>query len=126
MVGNLVTNALRYSDSGPVILRARRLSATEVCVEVQDQGRGIPAEEQSKIWDRFYRTPAGESRTSHGAGVGLSVVRTLAELHGGRAEVESEVGRGSIFRIVLPILDDPAEGRAASHGAPQPDPTVAA
>ncbi|HVC33927.1 MAG TPA: ATP-binding protein [Chloroflexota bacterium] len=102
MVGNLVTNALRYADAGPVTLRARRLSADEACIEVSDLGKGVSAEDQPKIWDRFYRTASGELRASRGAGVGLSVVRTLADLHGGRAELESTVGQGSTFRIVLP------------------------
>ncbi|MBX6772777.1 MAG: HAMP domain-containing histidine kinase, partial [Chloroflexi bacterium] len=108
MIGNLVTNALRYAPTGPVILRARRLSDREASIEVQDYGWGIPPEEQEKIWNRFYRAKSGEGRSRRGAGVGLSIVKTLAELHGGRAEVESTIGRGSVFRIILPILETPA------------------
>ncbi len=109
MIGNLVTNALRYAPTGPVILRARRLSDREACIEVQDYGGGIPPAEQEKIWNRFYRAKSGEGRSRRGAGVGLSIVKTLAELHGGRAEVESTIGRGSVFRIILPALETPAE-----------------
>lgn len=124
MVGNLMTNALRYSDSGPITLRARRLSPTEVCIEVRDHGRGIGPDDRARIWDRFYRTPSGESRTPRGVGVGLWIVRTLAELHGGRAEVESEIGQGSLFRIILPVVG--AKPEPATNASSASDPTVAA
>lgn len=114
MVGNLVTNALRYAESGPVTLSARRLSSWEGAIEVRDQGKGIAPEDQPKIWDRFYRTASGQLRTTSGTGVGLSVVRTLAELHGGRAEVESALGEGSTFRIILPVAEEPSPRGDAS------------
>ncbi|MGH2461568.1 MAG: sensor histidine kinase [Chloroflexota bacterium] len=117
MIGNLVTNALRYAENGPITLRARVLSQLEGCIEVRDQGKGIAPEDQSRIWDRFYRTASGQLRTTKGAGVGLSVVRTLAELHGGRAEVESVLGQGSIFRVVLPIADDFSDETATVLGS---------
>jgi signal transduction histidine kinase len=126
MVGNLITNALRYSESGPIILRARILSPGDGCIEVRDYGRGIAPEDQSKIWDRFYRTPSSESGTPRGVGVGLSIVRTLAELHGGRAEVESAPGEGSLFRIVLPLSQTPACEESDPPKSEGKGPTVAA
>ena len=102
MVGNLVTNALRYARTGPVTLSVRSGPNDEVWIEVTDQGPGIALADQEKIWEKFYRTASGERTTERGTGVGLSVVRTLAELHGGRAELESAPEQGSTFRIVLP------------------------
>jgi signal transduction histidine kinase len=104
MVGNLLFNALRYAPTGPVVVRARRASPTEVCVEVSDQGPGISVELQPHVWDKFYRV-AGSEQVTHGTGIGLAVVRTLAELHGGHVELESTPGAGSTFRIVLPRAD---------------------
>jgi two-component system OmpR family sensor kinase len=104
MVGNLVVNALRYAPTGPVVVRARPANPNEVWVEVSDQGPGISAELQPLVWDKFYRV-AGSERVTHGTGIGLAVVRTLAELHGGHVELDSSPGAGSTFRIVLPRAD---------------------
>jgi two-component system sensor histidine kinase KdpD len=104
MVGNLLFNALRYAPTGPVVVRARPASPNEVCVEVCDQGPGIPTELQPRVWDKFYRV-AGSEQLTHGTGIGLAVVRTLAELHGGHVELDSAPGAGSTFRIVLPRAD---------------------
>jgi len=104
MVGNLLFNALRYAPTGPVVVRARPASPNEVCVEVCDQGPGIPTELQPRVWDKFYRV-AGSEQLTHGTGIGLAVVRTLAELHDGHVELDSAPGAGSTFRIVLPRAD---------------------
>jgi len=104
MVGNLLLNALRYAPSGPIIVRARRTDRDEVWVEVADEGPGIPAELQARIWDKFYRA-AGSEHATPGMGLGLTVVRTLAELHGGRVELDSSPGTGATFRVVLPRGD---------------------
>lgn len=121
MIGNLVTNALRYAPEGAVILRVRRLGSTEAAIEVIDHGRGIAPDDQSRIWERFYRTASGTRKAPRGTGVGLWVVRILAELHGGRAEVESALGQGSLFRIVLPIAEPPD----APPASDSPDPAGA-
>lgn len=126
MVGNLLTNALRYSDGGPVTLRARLFSTDEVSIEVRDFGRGISPEDQARIWDRFYRTAHAESRTPRGVGVGLWIVRTLAELHGGRAEVESKPGEGSLFRIILPLVRPEPSAETQAEKSEGKGPTVAA
>ncbi len=99
---NLVHNAIRYSAEGLMIsLRVRRRAANAV-VEVTDQGPGIAPEHQQKIFERFYRVDKARSRASGGAGLGLAIARWAIERQGGHVELESELGRGSLFRIVIP------------------------
>jgi signal transduction histidine kinase len=71
-------------------------------VEVKDEGPGIPLEERDRIFERFYRIDASRSREMGGTGLGLSLVRGIAEAHAGHVELETEKGRGSVFRLVLP------------------------
>ena len=71
-------------------------------VEVIDQGPGIAPQHQQKIFERFYRVDKARSRTSGGAGLGLSIARWAIRRQGGDIELESDVGRGSLFRIVMP------------------------
>jgi heavy metal sensor kinase len=98
---NLVHNAIRYSAEGLMIsLRVRRQEANAV-VEVIDQGPGIAPEHQQKIFERFYRVDKARSRASGGAGLGLAIARWAIERQGGHVELESELGRGSLFRIVM-------------------------
>jgi heavy metal sensor kinase len=99
---NLVHNAIRYSAEGLFIsLRVRRRGANAV-VEVVDQGPGIAPQHQKKIFERFYRIDRARSRASGGAGLGLAIARWAIERQGGHVELESELGRGSLFRIVMP------------------------
>lgn len=100
-VVNLLDNAVKYSGASRTI--AVRLSAEEsqVTFEVEDKGVGIPAAERSRIFERFYRAANGSGKG--GYGLGLFMVRHIMEAHGGRAEVESEPGRGSTFRLVFPV-----------------------
>jgi PAS domain S-box-containing protein len=101
VVANLLTNALKYSgDDAPVHARlARRGSAVEL--DVVDRGIGIPPESVTMLFERYYRTKAGEARAS-GLGLGLYIARLIAEAHSGRIAVTSEVGRGSTFTLALP------------------------
>jgi signal transduction histidine kinase len=101
LMANLVDNALKYSpENSKITITARELAdLDEVYLVVRDEGAGIPASEQGRIWDRLYR--GDQSRSRRGLGLGLSFVKAIAEAHGGRAEVESVPGRGSEFRIWL-------------------------
>ncbi len=99
---NLLDNAVRYSTPGGCISIGAARCGTQVEIAVSDTGIGIPRSEQERIFERFYRTDTARSRESGGTGLGLSIVRHLVEAHGGRILVESELGRGSTFRIYLP------------------------
>jgi PAS domain S-box-containing protein len=101
IVTNLVSNAYKYTDEGWIRVSLSQLDGA-VRLDVADSGIGISTEDQSKIFERFYRadTPIMEGRG--GTGLGLSITKELVELHGGRLWVTSEVGTGSTFTVVLP------------------------
>jgi len=101
---NLVDNALKYSPvGGGVCVRVRSDAMREAIVEVQDDGPGIAPEHQSKIFDRFYRVDQARSRDAGGAGLGLAITRWAVEVNGGQIDVESEIGKGTLFRVRLPL-----------------------
>jgi len=101
---NLVDNALKHTvaETGEVTLTLRRTGGW-VRVSVEDNGAGIPTEDLPHIFERFYRADPSRSRPG-GSGLGLAIARWVAEAHGGRIEVESQVGKGSIFTLWLPEL----------------------
>jgi two-component system, OmpR family, sensor histidine kinase SenX3 len=102
---NLLDNAIKYSKTEVhVVAEVVRLDDKNVAVRVRDQGVGISSEELSRIFKRFYRIPGIVAKRVKGMGLGLYIVRSAAEKHGGRAFAESEgPGRGSTFTIQLPI-----------------------
>jgi PAS domain S-box-containing protein len=102
VLSNLVSNAIKYSPDGGTVWVGGRADTTGVTVYVADQGIGIPAEEQSRIFDRFHRVETGLQRRTEGTGLGLYLVKAIVEAHGGRVWVESAPGRGSIFMFTLP------------------------
>ncbi|AJE04011.1 sensor histidine kinase [Geobacter pickeringii] len=100
---NLVDNAIRYTPGGGHIrVVTGRSAAGDITLEVADDGPGIPALHRERIFDRFYRIDTGRSPEAGGTGLGLAIARWGAEANGGRIELESEEGRGSTFRIVVP------------------------
>jgi two-component system sensor histidine kinase SenX3 len=101
-VSNLLENAGKYSEPGtPIRVVARRAGST-VHISVEDRGAGIPAEEQAKLFDRFMRGAAARRAGMRGIGVGLALVKSVAEAHGGAVLLRSEPGRGSTFTLVIP------------------------
>lgn len=99
---NLLENAVKYSPENTKILITSEEIGNEVLIQIADQGRGIPAEDLSHIFDRFYR--ARNSRiTTPGNGLGLYLARYFVELHNGRIEVESQLDKGSTFTVHLPM-----------------------
>ncbi|MEO7235095.1 MAG: ATP-binding protein [Lapillicoccus sp.] len=102
-VRNLVGNAVAYSEPHTrVAVRVRAVDGDQVELAVTDQGQGIAAAEQGRIFERFYRVDAARSRSTGGTGLGLSIVKHVAANHGGEVGVWSEPGRGSTFTMRLP------------------------
>jgi two-component system, OmpR family, phosphate regulon sensor histidine kinase PhoR len=99
---NLLENAVRYTPEGGRILVKAEVSGSSVAMSVTDTGIGIPKASQERIFERFYRVDAARSREVGGTGLGLAITKHLVEAHGGRIEVESEIGRGSKFTVLLP------------------------
>jgi heavy metal sensor kinase len=104
-VMNILHNAIRYSPpASKVAVRSFRRNHNAV-IEIADEGPGIAPEHQEKIFERFYRIDKARSRAEGGAGLGLAIAKLSVEQQGGGIELESEVGRGSRFRIVLPLAE---------------------
>ncbi len=101
IVPNLLSNALKFTHAGEIAVRLREESARFV-LEVADTGIGIPEEQIPHLFERFYRVPGAKGRTHEGSGIGLSLAKELVVLHGGSISLESAVGRGTTFRVLLP------------------------
>ncbi|MFI5910251.1 sensor histidine kinase [Dactylosporangium sp. NPDC051541] len=107
VLGNLVTNALRYTDpGGSVVLRAFPLSGRAVA-EVRDTGCGIAADDLPHVFQRFWRADPARDRETGGSGLGLTIARQIVLDHHGTIEVSSVAGEGSVFRVTLPIISGP-------------------
>ena len=102
IVLNLLSNALKFTFEGEVAVALRR-SGSAVELSVRDTGTGIAAAELPRLFDRFHRIGGARGRTQEGSGIGLALVQELVRLHGGRVEAESVEGRGSTFRVTLPL-----------------------
>jgi signal transduction histidine kinase len=99
---NLMDNALKHSPPGAAVKVELIALEKQICISVSDQGPGIPAEEQVRIFEPFYRRGSELRRETKGIGIGLSIVKHVAEAHGGRVIVESKPGQGSRFKLELP------------------------
>jgi len=102
-LGNVIDNAIKYSEARKALTVEARLEDGGLALTVGDEGIGIPREEQEKIFDKFYRVGRSETQSRRGSGVGLALVRHVAEAHGGRVRVESRPGEGSRFTLWLPL-----------------------
>jgi len=106
-VANFIDNAVRYNrPDGRVWIRLLSDNGAFWTIRVEDTGLGIPKEAQERIFERFYRLDDSRSRKSGGVGLGLAIVRHVAELHGGTVEVESTPGKGSVFTLRFPHGED--------------------
>jgi two-component system phosphate regulon sensor histidine kinase PhoR len=101
---NLLDNAVKYSNGNKNIEVSVAWTASAAYVSVRDHGIGIASTDCKKIFEKFYRVGSGLVHDVKGSGLGLSIVKHVAEAHGGFVEVDSELGEGSTFTIVLPVM----------------------
>lgn len=101
-VGNLVENAVKYSDDGDTVEIVVDGTDDEISISVVDHGIGIPATDVGRVFERFYRVDPARSRATGGTGLGLAIVRHVATQHGGRVTVDSVEGEGSTFTLIVP------------------------
>jgi signal transduction histidine kinase len=104
---NLVDNAIKYTPANGTVRVTIAPGDGFAQVSVEDTGIGIPAGEQERVFQRFYRSADARSQAQGGSGLGLSIVKSITEAHEGRIEVESEPGRGSVFKVRLPLPEPP-------------------
>jgi len=100
---NLVDNAIRYTSAGGTITISGLVEGDEIRIDVTDNGAGIPAENIPRIFERFYRVEKARTRGMGGTGLGLAIVKHIIKGHGGRVDVKSVVGKGTVFSIFLPL-----------------------
>ena len=103
---NLIDNAIKYCPAGAEIYIKLLNDHTKAVLEVTDNGPGVPDDSLNRLFDRFYRIDKARSRELDGSGLGLSICKSICEAHGGAIEVESEVAKGSTFRVLLPLKTD--------------------
>jgi len=99
---NLLENAIHYTGEGGKVTVTTAQKNGVVEITVADTGIGIPSQDLGRIFERFYRVDRSRSREEGGTGLGLSIVKHIAEAHNGRVEVQSEVGKGSSFILIIP------------------------
>lgn len=104
VLDNLLDNAVKYSSKGGEIRLSAARRDYEIVLGVSDDGIGISQEDLPRIFERFYRADKARSRELGGTGLGLAIVKHIAQLHGGRVEAESEPGRGTTVRVLLPVV----------------------
>ncbi len=118
--GNLITNAINYTQEGGEIAVSLDLvedspAGPEVCAQVRDNGFGIDPRYQEKIFDRFFRVKNDKTRFITGTGLGLPIVKGLVDSMGGTIELDSAVGKGTTFTVILPVEDNTEKNEKIHH-----------
>lgn len=121
ILGNLLSNAMKFTGKRGKVLIAVRQEGAWLRISIKDTGRGIPADQLPYVFDRFYQCPAEPRGGSPGGGIGLSLAKELARLHGGDILVRSEPGFGSEFILALPKRMDPAQAETLTREPPPLD-----
>jgi two-component system sensor histidine kinase/response regulator len=103
LVGNLISNALKFTPAGGSVVARAFVEGGHAVVEISDTGIGIPANEQGRLFQRFFRSSTATEQAIPGTGLGLVISRAIAEAHGGTIEVTSQPGEGTTFRVELPL-----------------------
>ena len=102
-ISNLLDNAIKYSREVKQLSITTERRGTDLSIEIADRGIGIPRAEQAKVFEKFYRVGNGLVHDVKGSGLGLSLVKHIIEAHNGTISVESDVGKGTRFTILLPL-----------------------
>jgi signal transduction histidine kinase len=102
LVNNLISNAIRYTPSGGRVAVRLASDGARGVLTVSDTGIGIPSDELPRIFDEFFRGEKAKQTVQQGTGLGMTIAKRVVDMHGGRIDVESEVGRGTTFRVTLP------------------------
>jgi two-component system, OmpR family, phosphate regulon sensor histidine kinase PhoR len=103
LLDNLLTNALRYGEAGTPVTVSARSEGPMVHLSVADEGEGISPEHVARVTERFYRVDTSRSRSLGGTGLGLSIVKHIVERHRGRLSIDSELGKGTVVHVLLPV-----------------------
>ena len=104
LLANLVTNAIQHTPNGGFLMIILERDDNYAAVRVQDTGIGIAAADQAQIFNRFYRVHSDRSRSTGGSGLGLAIAQAIAKAHHGMIQVQSEMGKGSLFTVRFPLL----------------------
>jgi signal transduction histidine kinase len=118
---NLLDNAVKYGPAGQTITVTSEVNGDRARVSVEDQGPGIPHEERQRVWEPYVRLSREAESSTGGSGIGLSVVRELVNLHGGRTRVEGAPGGGARVVIELPLTPSDTPAARASSSSPSPN-----
>jgi PAS domain S-box-containing protein len=122
VIDNLIANAVKFTDEGGRVRVTAAADGQEWRIDVQDSGIGIPPAEIGHLFDRFFRASNATTAGRPGSGLGLSIVKEVAELHGGRVEVTSTLGSGTTFHLFLPVtVGSPPRPELALEGPPPAD-----
>jgi two-component system phosphate regulon sensor histidine kinase PhoR len=103
VINNLIDNAVKYNNNKPQIVIRTYNKKDAFCIEVEDNGMGIASENHNRIFERFYRIPTGNVHDVKGFGLGLNYVKLIVEAHKGSITLNSTLGKGTIFKIFLPV-----------------------
>jgi signal transduction histidine kinase len=103
MIEKLYVNALKYTGSGGTIRTSGQFTGGQIILQISDTGKGVPPTDLIFIFDKFFR-PSNLSSEVIGTGLGLAIVKSIVENHGGRIWVDSVVGQGTTFTLVLPVV----------------------
>ena len=116
VVSNLVNNAVKYSPEGGTVTLTSRVEGKYALISITDTGIGIPGDEIAHVFERFRRVRSGAAQSIPGTGLGLTIVKQIVEMHGGKIWVESAVGHGSSFHFTIPLAPDGAAALQLRHG----------
>ncbi len=120
---NLIDNAIKYSADDRRIDVCVRQTDENVMIEVRDRGMGIDSRDLARIFDPYYRAKFSDTQTRRGAGLGLTLVQQIAQSHGGRVEVDSKPGVGSVFKLIFPRTGSGEPARVAALAVSKPLPS---